>query len=116
VERQDQPVRRRRPARAARILIKDGARYLRGPRVNGKGNHMFFFFIGRRHPFLTLIIGAAILVVGLVAHSTIADMVGIVGILIGGLYTASTWRRGITGSMRRRGITGGKGGGWGSAR
>ena len=77
---------------------------------------MFFFFIGRRHPFLTLIIGAAVLVVGLVAHSTIADMVGIVGILIGGLYTVSTRRRGITGSIRRRGITGGKGGGWGSAR
>jgi hypothetical protein len=75
---------------------------------------MFFFFIGRRYPFLTLIIGAAILVVGVVAHSTIADMVGCVGILVGGLYTVSTRRRGITGSMRRRGITGGKSSGWGS--
>ena len=68
---------------------------------------MFFFFIGRRYPFLTLIIGVAILVVGVVAHSTIADVIGGAGILIGGLRTVS---------MRRRSITGGKNGGWGSAR
>ena len=66
---------------------------------------MFFFFIGRRYPVLTLIIGAAILVVGVVAHSTIADVVGAAGILVGGLRTVST---------RRRSITGGKSGGWGS--
>jgi hypothetical protein len=64
-----------------------------------------FFFIGRRYPFLTLIIGAAILVVGVVIHSTITDVVGCLGILIGGLRTVS---------QRRRSITGGKSGGWGS--
>jgi len=68
---------------------------------------MFFFFIGRRYPFLTLIIGVAVLVVGVVAHSTIADVVGCAGILIGGFRTVG---------KRRRSITGGKSGGWGSAR
>jgi hypothetical protein len=68
---------------------------------------MFFFFFGRRYPFLTLIIGAALLVVGLFIHSTISDMVGIVGILVGGINTVS---------MRRRSITRGKGGGWGLGR
>jgi hypothetical protein len=67
---------------------------------------MFFFFIGRRYPFLTLIIGAAVLVVGLVIHSTISDVVGCAGILIGGLRTVS----------KRRNTTGGQSGGWGSAR
>jgi hypothetical protein len=66
---------------------------------------MFFFFFGRRYPFLTLIIGAAILVVGVVAHNTIADVTGCAGILTGGFRTLT---------MRRRSITGGKGGGWGS--
>jgi hypothetical protein len=65
---------------------------------------MFFFFIGRRYPFLTLIIGAAILVAGVVIHSPITDVVGCVGILMGGFRTVS----------KRRAITGGKGGGWGS--
>ena len=68
---------------------------------------MFFFFIGRRYPFLTLIIGAAVLVAGVVIHSTFTDVVGCAGILIGGFRTIS---------MRRRGITGGKSGGWGPAR
>jgi hypothetical protein len=68
---------------------------------------MFFFFIGRRYPFLTLIIGAVLLVVGVVAHSTITDVIGCAGILIGGFRTVSG---------RRRGITSGKSGGWGSAR
>jgi hypothetical protein len=68
---------------------------------------MFFFFFGRRYPFLTLIIGAAILVVGVVAHSTIADVTGCAGILIGGFRAVS---------QRRQGITGGKSGGLGSAR
>jgi len=66
---------------------------------------MFFFFIGRRYPFLTLIVGAALLVVGVVMHSTITDVVGCVGILMGGIRTVSN---------RRRSITGGKSGGWGS--
>jgi hypothetical protein len=65
---------------------------------------MFFFFIGRRYPFLTLIIGAALLVVGVVIHSTITDVIGCVGILMGGFRTVS----------KRRSITGGKSGGWGS--
>jgi hypothetical protein len=64
-----------------------------------------FFFIGRRYPFLTLIIGAALLVVGVVIHSDIADVIGCVGILTGGFRTVS---------KRRRSITGGKSGGWGS--
>jgi hypothetical protein len=68
---------------------------------------MFFFFIGRRHPFLTLILGAAVLVAGVLIHSTITDVVGCLGILIGG-------SRAVT--MRRRSITGGKTGGWGPAR
>jgi hypothetical protein len=68
---------------------------------------MFFFFFGRRYPFLTLIIGAAILVVGVVAHSTITDVIGGAGILIGGFRIVT---------MRRRSITSGKTGGWRSAR
>ena len=68
---------------------------------------MFFFFIGRRYPFLTLIIGAAVLVVGVVIHSTITDVIGCVGILMGGFRTVS---------QRRRGITGGKSDGWGPTR
>jgi hypothetical protein len=78
---------------------------IRGPRVNGKGNQMFFFFIGRRYPFLTLIIGAALLVVGVAIHSPITDVIGCVGILMGGFRTVS---------KRRRSITGGRSGGWGS--
>ena len=66
---------------------------------------MFFFFIGRRYPFLTLIIGAALLVVGVVIHSPITDVIGCVGILMGGFRTVS---------KRRRSITGGRSGGWGS--
>jgi hypothetical protein len=66
---------------------------------------MFFFFIGRRYPFLTLLIGAAVLVVGVVIHSPLTDVVGCVGILMGGFRTLT---------MRRRSITGGKSGGWGS--
>jgi hypothetical protein len=62
-----------------------------------------FFFIGRRYPFLTLIVGAALLVVGVVLHSTITDLIGCVGILMGGIRTVS----------KRRSITGGKSG-WGS--
>jgi hypothetical protein len=65
---------------------------------------MFFFFIGRRYPFVTLILGVAILVIGVVIHSPITDVVGCVGILMGGLRTVS----------KRRSITGGKSGGWGS--
>ena len=68
---------------------------------------MLFFFFGRRYPFLTLIVGAAILVVGVVTHSTITDVIGCAGILIGGFRTVS---------MRRRSITSGKSGGWGPAR
>jgi len=66
---------------------------------------MFFFFIGRRYPFLTLIIGAALLVVGVAIHSPITDVIGCVGILMGGFRTVS---------KRRRSITGGRSGGWGS--
>jgi hypothetical protein len=65
---------------------------------------MFFFFIGRRYPFLTLVLGTALLVVGVVIHSTITDVAGCAGILIGGFRTVSNRRR----------ITSGKSGGWGS--
>jgi hypothetical protein len=68
---------------------------------------MFFFFIGRRYPFLTLIIGVAVLVVGLVIHSPVTDLVGCVGILMGGFRILS---------MRRRGTTDSNSGGWGPPR
>jgi hypothetical protein len=64
----------------------------------------FFFIIGRRFPFLTLIIGAALLVAGVVIHSTITDVIGCVGILMGGFGIVS----------KQRSVTGGKSGGWGS--
>jgi hypothetical protein len=60
---------------------------------------MFFFFIGRRYPFLTLILGVAVLVTGLVLHSTVTDLVGCVGILMGGYRTVA---------MRRHSVSSGK--------
>jgi hypothetical protein len=60
---------------------------------------MMFFLLGRRYPLLRLVLGAAVLVVGLLVHSGVLIAAGAVLTVIGiGLAGASIRRRGLAGS------------------
>jgi hypothetical protein len=58
-----------------------------------------FFLIGRRYPWLTLIIGAALLVIAAVTGSVVFALIGALGVVMGGLRIVSF--------LRRRGLAGG---------
>ena len=67
-----------------------------------------FFLIGRRYPWLTLIIGVAILVIAAVTGSVVFALIGAVGAVLGGYRTlALLRRRGLTGDARG-GVLGGR--------
>jgi hypothetical protein len=53
-----------------------------------------FILLGRRFPWVTVLCGAAILVIGLVIGSIGAVLVGCVGLVIGGYRMFASWRRG----------------------
>jgi hypothetical protein len=70
-----------------------------------------FFLIGRRYPWLTLIIGVALLVIAAVTGSVVFALIGAVGVLLGGYRTMTFLRRrGLAGGARG-GMLGGKDGG-----
>ena len=62
-----------------------------------------FFLIGRRYPWLTLVIGVAILVIAAVTGSVVFALIGAVGVVLGGYRTLAF--------LRRRDLTGGARGG-----
>lgn len=68
-----------------------------------------FFLIGKRYPWVTLIIGVALLVIAAVTGSVVFALIGGVGVVLGGYRTmAFLRRRGLTGNAR---MLGGKDGG-----
>jgi hypothetical protein len=70
-----------------------------------------FFLIGKRYPWLTLIIGAALLVIAAVTGSVVFALIGGLGVVIGGFRMVSFLRRrGLTGAARGR-LQGGEDGG-----
>jgi hypothetical protein len=69
---------------------------------NTKDLAMFFLF-GRRFPVLALLIGAALLIVGAVTHDIRFDVVGGLGLLVGGYRCVTAARkRGIAGVIGTR--------------
>jgi hypothetical protein len=63
-----------------------------------------FFLFGRRFPFLALLIGAALLIVGVVTRDIRFDVVGGLGLLVGGYRCATAARRrGVAGVIGTRG-------------
>jgi hypothetical protein len=60
------------------------------------------FLFSRRYPYLAVIIGAGLLILGLVRGSIGAEVAGCLAIVIGGY--------GSVAQLRRRGMTGGSGG------
>lgn len=68
-----------------------------------------FFLIGKRYPWVTLIIGVALLVIAAVTSSVVFALIGGVGVVMGGYRTMTFLRRrGPTGGAR---MLGGKDGG-----
>jgi hypothetical protein len=65
---------------------------------------MFFFFFGRRYPWIALVGGALFLVIGIVLGSVGSLVVGAIGLLLGGYRLFAAWRRG--GSLLRGGASG----------
>jgi hypothetical protein len=57
-----------------------------------------FFLFGRRFPFIALLGGAAFLIVGLVTGDIRFDVVGGLGLLVGGVRCVT--------AVRRRGVAG----------
>jgi len=70
-----------------------------------------FFLIGRRYPWLTLIIGVALLVIGAVTGSVGFALIGGVGVLLGGYRTVAFLRRRGLADSARGGMLGGQDGG-----
>jgi hypothetical protein len=53
-----------------------------------------FIWFGRRFPWVTVVCGAVILVIGLVTGSIGAAFIGCVGLVVGGYRMFASWRRG----------------------
>lgn len=51
-----------------------------------------FFFLGKRMPFLGVIIGVALLIFGVLRHSPIAEVVGCIVIVVGVVRTIASLR------------------------
>jgi hypothetical protein len=69
-----------------------------------------FFLIGKRYPWLTLIIGVALLVIAAVTGSVVFGLIGALGVVIGGFRTVTFLRRrGLAGDARGS-VLGGKDG------
>jgi uncharacterized membrane protein HdeD (DUF308 family) len=51
-----------------------------------------FFLLGRRMPFLGVIIGVAFVIWGVAAHSTLREVVGVVAIVYGLVRTVGARR------------------------
>jgi type IV secretory pathway VirB2 component (pilin) len=51
-------------------------------------------FLGRNHPAIRILIGAAILVLGLVLHRVLLDWIGAIAIVLGVAYLLYAARRG----------------------
>lgn len=67
-----------------------------------------FFLLGRRYPYLTLIIGAAVLVIGLLIGDIRVDVIGCLGLVAGGYRCiAQARRRSLPGGGN--GLAGGSG-------
>lgn len=52
-----------------------------------------FLLFGRRYPYLTLIIGAAVLVIGLMTGDIRVDVIGCLGLVAGGYRCIARARR-----------------------
>ncbi|HEY7015320.1 MAG TPA: hypothetical protein VH480_21325 [Streptosporangiaceae bacterium] len=70
-----------------------------------------FFLIGRRYPWLTLIIGVALVVIAAVTGSVVFALIGAVGVLLGGYRTLTFLRRRNLAGGARGGMLGGQDGG-----
>ena len=67
-----------------------------------------FFLIGRRYPWITLIIGGALLAIAAVTGSVVFALIGGVGVVMGGYRTVTFLRRrDLTGPTLPRGQDGG---------
>jgi hypothetical protein len=63
-----------------------------------------FFLFGRRFPILALLIGAALLIFGVVTRDVRYDVVGALGLLVGGYRCVTALRkRGVAGVIGVRG-------------
>src|SRR5262249_24212376 len=70
-----------------------------------------FLFIGRRYPWVSLVGGAVALVIGIVTGLLSFEIVGALGLAVGGYRTMAALRRlGIGGIIGRTGGAGGAGG------
>ena len=70
-----------------------------------------FFLIGRRYPWISLVGGAVFLVIGIVTGLLNFEVVGALGLAVGGYRTIAALRRhGIGGIIGRPGGAGGAGG------
>jgi hypothetical protein len=70
-----------------------------------------FFLIGKRYPWVTLIIGVVLLVIAAVTGSVVFALIGGVGVVLGGYRTMTFLRRrGLPGGARGS-MLGGKDGG-----
>ena len=69
---------------------------------------MFFFLIGRRYPWVSLVGGTVFLVIGIVSGLLSFEIVGALGLAVGGYRTITAVRcRGIGGIAGRQGGAGG---------
>lgn len=62
-----------------------------------------FFLLGRVHPAFRLLLGAVILVIGLVLHRVVLDAIGVLGLVLGVAFWVYASRRGGGTGPRWRG-------------
>jgi len=61
-----------------------------------------FFLLGRNHPVIRILIGAAIIVLGLFLHRVWLESAGAVAVVVGAVYWLYTARRGGRTAAARR--------------
>jgi hypothetical protein len=58
------------------------------------------FLLGRRYPYLGIVVGAVLIVIGVAIHGVTLEVVGAVAVAVGAVHSITAWRKG--------GLTGGK--------